>query len=54
MSHKVRADQIRTINKEKYRFSCNGKEWKTIDQMLEVSWEKIEIQDWFVALFLRS
>jgi len=38
MSHKVRADQIRTINKDKYRFSVNGKEWRTIDQMLEVSW----------------
>ncbi|KAL7043624.1 hypothetical protein ACKWTF_001598 [Chironomus riparius] len=36
MSHKVRADQIRTINKDKYRFSCNGKEWKNIDQMLEL------------------
>jgi hypothetical protein len=36
MSHKLRADQIRTINKEKYRFSVNGKEWRTVDEMLQV------------------
>lgn len=36
MSHKLRADQIRTINKDKYRFSLNGKEWRNIDEMLEV------------------
>lgn len=36
MSYKLRADQIRTINKEKYRFSVNGKKWQTIEEMLEV------------------
>lgn len=37
MSYKLRADQIRTINKEKYRFSVNGKEWQSIESMLQVS-----------------
>jgi hypothetical protein len=36
MSYKLRADQIRTINREKYRFSVNGLKWHTIDEMLEV------------------
>lgn len=38
MSYKLRADQIRTINKEKYRFSVNGGEWHTVDEMLQVSY----------------
>lgn len=37
MSYKLRADQIRTINKDKYRFSVNGKEWQSIESMLQVS-----------------
>lgn len=37
MSYKLNADQIRTINKEKYRFSVNGKEWQSIESMLQVS-----------------
>jgi hypothetical protein len=37
MSYKLRADQIRTISQEKYRFSVNGKEWQTIDEMLQVT-----------------
>ena len=36
MSYKLRADQIRTINREKYRFSVNGLKWNTIDEMLQV------------------
>ncbi|KAI9476138.1 MAG: hypothetical protein EXX96DRAFT_575913 [Benjaminiella poitrasii] len=36
MSYKLRADQIRTINQEKYRFSVNGKEWQNIDDMLKI------------------
>ncbi|KAI8047769.1 hypothetical protein BDF21DRAFT_457235 [Thamnidium elegans] len=36
MSYKLRADQIRTINQEKYRFSVNGKGWQTIEEMLQV------------------
>ncbi|KAI8888795.1 hypothetical protein K501DRAFT_320716 [Backusella circina FSU 941] len=36
MSYKLRADQIRTINHEKYRFSVNGQKWQTIDEMLQV------------------
>ncbi|CDS11191.1 hypothetical protein LRAMOSA03454 [Lichtheimia ramosa] len=36
MSYKLRADQIRTINKEKYRFSVNGGEWHTVDEMLQI------------------
>jgi len=36
MSYKLNADQIRTINREKYRFSVNGLKWHTIDEMLEV------------------
>jgi hypothetical protein len=35
-SYKLRADQIRTINKEKYRFSVNGKEWNNVDDMLKI------------------
>jgi hypothetical protein len=36
MSYKLRADQIRTIDAAKYRFSVNGKEWHNAEQMLEV------------------
>jgi hypothetical protein len=36
MSYKLRADQIRTINQEKYRFSVNGTQWHTVDEMLQV------------------
>jgi hypothetical protein len=36
MSHKLRKDQIRTINADKYRFSVNGKEWNDVDNMLKV------------------
>ncbi|KAI8577208.1 hypothetical protein K450DRAFT_191624 [Umbelopsis ramanniana AG] len=36
MSYKLKADQIRTINREKYRFSVNGLKWHTIDEMLEM------------------
>ncbi|ORX47779.1 hypothetical protein DM01DRAFT_1310219 [Hesseltinella vesiculosa] len=36
MSYKLRADQIRTIDQEKYRFSVNGQEWNTIDDMLKI------------------
>lgn len=36
MSHKLRADQMRTVNKEKYRFAVNGKEWRTADEMLKL------------------
>ncbi len=37
MSYKLRADEIRTINQEKYRFSVNGKKWQSIEEMLQVS-----------------
>lgn len=36
MSHKLRKDQIRTINPEKYRFSVNGKGWNDVEDMLKV------------------
>ncbi|CAO3629539.1 unnamed protein product [Cunninghamella blakesleeana] len=36
MSYKLRADQIRTINKEKYSFSVNGQPTKTIEEMLQI------------------
>ena len=36
MSYKLRADQIRTIDAAKYRFSVNGKEWNTAEEMLQV------------------
>ncbi|CAM0139003.1 hypothetical protein VKS41_003694 [Umbelopsis sp. WA50703] len=36
MSYKLRADQIRTINAEKYRFSVNGLQWHTVDEMLQM------------------
>lgn len=36
MSHKMRADQIRTINHAKYRFSVNGKEWNSVEDMLKL------------------
>jgi hypothetical protein len=36
MSYKLRADQIRTIDATKYRFSVNGKEWNSAEEMLEV------------------
>lgn len=53
MSHKLRADQIRTINKDKYRFSCNGKEWKTIDEMLQVWLELLCIPENTLHLLFR-
>lgn len=37
MSYKLRADQIRTIDASKYRFSVNGKEWNNAEEMLQVS-----------------
>ena len=37
MSYKLRPDQIRTINAEKYRFSVNGMEWHSIEDMLKVN-----------------
>jgi hypothetical protein len=37
MSYKLRADQIRTINPEKYQFSVNGHEFHTVEEMLKVS-----------------
>ncbi|ORY06838.1 hypothetical protein K493DRAFT_273946 [Basidiobolus meristosporus CBS 931.73] len=36
MSYKLRADQIRTIDPEKYRFSVNGLKWQSIDEMLQI------------------
>ncbi|KAL1936777.1 hypothetical protein VTP01DRAFT_911, partial [Rhizomucor pusillus] len=36
MSYKLRADQIRTINSEKYRFSVNGQKWHNIEEMLKI------------------
>jgi hypothetical protein len=36
MSYKLRADQIRTIDAAKYRFSVNGKEWNNAEEMLQV------------------
>ncbi|KAI9319410.1 hypothetical protein BX666DRAFT_2018445 [Dichotomocladium elegans] len=36
MSYKLRADQIRTINHEKYRFSVNGGEWNSVENMLKI------------------
>lgn len=36
MSYNLRADQIRTINPEKYRFSFNGQKWRNIEEMLKV------------------
>jgi hypothetical protein len=38
MSYKLRADQIRTIDAAKYRFSVNGKPWNNIEEMLQVSY----------------
>lgn len=35
-SYKLRVDQIRTINKEKYRFKVNGKEWINAEELLKV------------------
>lgn len=37
MSYKLNADEIRTIDRKKYKFSCNGLKPQTIDEMLEVS-----------------
>ncbi len=37
MSYKLNADEIRTIDRKKYKFSCNGLKSQTIDEMLEVS-----------------
>lgn len=37
MSYKLRADQIRTIDPEKYQFSVNGHEFHTVEEMLKVS-----------------
>lgn len=36
MSYKLNADEMRTIDRSKYRFSVNGQKWQTIDEMLEV------------------
>ncbi|KAK4510732.1 uncharacterized protein ATC70_005165 [Mucor velutinosus] len=36
MSYKLRADQIRTIDASKYRFSVNGKEWHNAEEMLKL------------------
>ncbi|ORZ13967.1 hypothetical protein BCR42DRAFT_483146 [Absidia repens] len=36
MSYKLRADQIRTINPEKYQFSVNGHEFHTVEEMLKI------------------
>jgi hypothetical protein len=36
MSHKLRSDQIRTINPEKYRFAVNGKKWNGVEDMLAI------------------
>ncbi|EIE79829.1 hypothetical protein G6F46_002041 [Rhizopus delemar] len=36
MSYKLNADEIRTIDRKKYKFSCNGLKPQTIDEMLEV------------------
>ncbi|CAO3584924.1 unnamed protein product [Absidia cylindrospora] len=36
MSYKLRADQIRTINPEKYEFSVNGHELHTVEEMLKI------------------
>jgi hypothetical protein len=37
MSYKLRADQIRTIDPQKYQFSVNGHEFHTVEEMLKVS-----------------
>ncbi|KAI8138528.1 hypothetical protein BJV82DRAFT_545774 [Fennellomyces sp. T-0311] len=36
MSYKLRADQIRTIDRSKYRFNVNGGKWHTVDEMLQI------------------
>ncbi|KAI8988585.1 hypothetical protein BDF20DRAFT_833421 [Mycotypha africana] len=36
MSYKVRVDEIRTIDASKYRFSVNGKEWHSAEEMLKI------------------
>ncbi|KAI8880562.1 hypothetical protein K501DRAFT_224545 [Backusella circina FSU 941] len=36
MSYKLRADQIRTIDPVKYRFSVNGKPTNTVEEMLQL------------------
>ncbi|KAL4214542.1 hypothetical protein CU097_003970 [Rhizopus azygosporus] len=36
MSYKLNADEMRTIDRSKYRFSVNGQKWQTIDEMLEI------------------
>ncbi|KAI9489777.1 hypothetical protein BDB00DRAFT_841366 [Zychaea mexicana] len=36
MSYKLNPDQIRTINREKYRFSVNGGEWHSVENMLKI------------------
>lgn len=38
MSYKLKADEIRTISQEKYRFSVNGKQWQNVEEMLQVSY----------------
>jgi hypothetical protein len=48
MSYKLRADQIRTINHEKYRFSVNGQKWQTIDEMLQVKGGKMSMGVFFL------
>ncbi|KAI9006260.1 hypothetical protein CLU79DRAFT_712802 [Phycomyces nitens] len=36
VSYKLRADQIRTIDHSKYRFSVNGGEWHNVEEMLQI------------------
>ncbi|KAG1472773.1 hypothetical protein G6F56_001335 [Rhizopus delemar] len=36
MSYKLNADEIRTIDRKKYKFSCNGLPAQTVDEMLKV------------------
>lgn len=44
MSYKLRADQIRTIDASKYRFSVNGKPWNNVEEMLEVAYNIISLK----------
>ncbi|KAI7866541.1 hypothetical protein BDF14DRAFT_1812435 [Spinellus fusiger] len=36
MSYKLSADEIRTIDNKKYRFSVNGQKWHSAEEMLEI------------------
>lgn len=40
MSYKLNADEIRTIDRKKYKFSCNGLPAQTVDEMLKVKKKK--------------